>query len=89
MLRSVEPETRNGDSVASGEGRGSEGKGTESFGKTVLVWTTLGVDGLLSFFQSRTALSDEGDGGTLVAFSGDGGGECRKEEPGFERIGKS
>ena len=56
MLRSVELETRNGDNVASsetGEGRGSEGKGTGSSGETVSVWTTL--NGLPSFFQSRAA----------------------------------
>ena len=49
----------------------------------------MGADGLLGFFQSCVALSDEVDCGPLVAFGGDGGGECRNEDPGLERIGSS
>lgn len=78
-----EPETRNS------EGRGNEEKGTGSSAELASVWITMGADGPLGFFQSRVTLSDEVDGGPLVAFSGDGGGECRNEDPGLERIGSS
>jgi hypothetical protein len=77
------PETRNS------EGRGNEEKGTGSSAELAAVWITMGADSLLGFFQLRVALSDEVDCGPLVAFGGDGGGECRNEDLGLERIGSS